>query len=147
MLTFMKQLGTSSSGMAAQGERLRVVSENVANAHTPGYRRKLLSFTQEVDRQTGAQRVEIDRLTLDRSPLERVLDPDHPLADEAGYVDMSNVEILVEIADAADVHGAGAASRALLGEISFMHQRAIIVDRVMRDLAEAVGEENAEIEG
>ena len=100
MLTFMKQLGTSSSGMAAQGERLRVVSENVANAHTPGYRRKLLSFTQEVDRQTGAQRVEIDRLTLDRSPLERVLDPDHPLADEAGYVDMSNVEILVEIADA-----------------------------------------------
>lgn len=100
MLTFMKSLGASSSGMAAQSERLRIVSENVANAHTPGYRRKLMSFEQTLDRSTGGQRVEIGRVTLDQTALDKVLEPSHPLADETGHVEMSNVDILVEIADA-----------------------------------------------
>ena len=51
----------AASGMSAQSERLRVVSENLANSQstgrTPGsdpYRRKTISFAAELDRDTGA---------------------------------------------------------------------------------------------
>lgn len=100
MLNFMKAIGVSASGMKAQSERLRVVSENVANADTPGYRRKLIGFDSVYNRDIGAAVVETKSLGLDRSALERVYDPTHPMADPTGHVDMSNVELLTEIADA-----------------------------------------------
>lgn len=100
MLSFMKSLSTAASGMKVQEERLRVVSENVANADTPGYRRKLMTFMESYDRDTGGSIVQVGDLRLDRSPLDRVFDPSHPMTDETGHVDMSNVDVLVEIADA-----------------------------------------------
>ena len=100
MISFMKSLGVSASGMEAQSQRLRVVSENVANADTPGYRRKLVGFDTVYDRSLGASTVKAENLGLDQSPLERVFDPTHPMADQTGHVDMSNVELLTEIADA-----------------------------------------------
>lgn len=100
MFGFMKSLNISASGMQAQSDRLRVVSENVANADTPGYRRKLIGFDQVFDRASGANVVRAEPMGLDRSALERVYDPTHPMADETGHVDMSNVEVLTEIADA-----------------------------------------------
>ena len=100
MMTFLKYLTTSSSGMAAQSERLRLVSENIANADTPGYRRKLASFRESYDSEVQAHRVDVDRVTLDQSPLRSVYDPSHPLADDNGKVEFSNVNLMVEIADA-----------------------------------------------
>ena len=100
MLTFLKHLSTASSGMSAQSERLRLVSENIANADTPGYRRKLASFKENYDAEIGVNRVEIDRVTLDQSPLRSVYDPSHPLADENGKVEFSNVNLMIEIGDA-----------------------------------------------
>ena len=90
----------SASGMRAQAQRLRYLSENIANADTPGYRRKMTTFEQVVDagRETG--RVKPGPVELDRSALERVFDPSHPLADGDGYHDGSNVQLVVEIADA-----------------------------------------------
>lgn len=86
--------------MRAQTERLRLLSENIANADTPGYRRKLTTFEQVVaaGRETG--QVETGPVKLDRSALERIFDPSHPLADGDGYLDGSNVDLVVEIADA-----------------------------------------------
>ncbi|MEM9724057.1 MAG: flagellar basal body rod protein FlgC [Pseudomonadota bacterium] len=100
MLNFLDYLRTPLSGMSAQSERMRLISENVANADTPGYQRKLPSFAETVDRETGASLVELDRVSLDQRPLREVYDPDHPLADDKGVVQLSNVNMITEIADA-----------------------------------------------
>lgn len=100
MDSFLKAMALSTSGMDAQGTRLRTISENIANADTPGYRRKLVSFGQSFDAERGVGRVEIDGVSLDQSALETEFNPSHPLADENGYVDLSNVDLMVELADA-----------------------------------------------
>ncbi len=100
MQTYMRSMETAASGMEAQSERLVLISQNVANADTPGYRRKLITFSEALERDSGARVVVTGPVTLDRSPLDRIYDPSHELADETGHVDMSNVDIIVEIADA-----------------------------------------------
>jgi len=101
MSEFSKALDVSSSGLKAQSQRLRHVSENIANADTPGYRRKTVSFKTEFDgARDGVGRVETGRVRLDRSELERVYDPAHPMADETGHFTGSNVDLIIEIADA-----------------------------------------------
>lgn len=90
----------SASGMEAQARRLRHVSENIANADTPGYRRKSIDFRAEIDRATGIARVATGPVQLDRRELPRVYDPGHALADDAGFYDGSTVDLMIEIADA-----------------------------------------------
>lgn len=89
----------SASALRAQGVRLRHISENIANADTPGYRRKLVGFEPERDfgRSTGA--VHATRTIHDRRDLPEVYDPGHPMAGEDGYYLGSNVDLVVEIAD------------------------------------------------
>lgn len=89
-------LGLAASGMQAQAMRLRHVSENIANADTPGYHRKTLSFQEETD--TG--RVAPGPVQLDQAELVQIYDPGHPLADDSGHYDGSNVDLVIEIADA-----------------------------------------------
>ncbi|UWQ21836.1 flagellar basal body rod protein FlgC [Jannaschia sp. W003] len=100
MAGFGDALRIVASGMRAQGQRLRHVSENISNADTPGYRRKTVGFLAEVEagRPTGAVRV--GRVQLDRSEPRRVHDPAHPLAGADGTYEASNVNLLTEIADA-----------------------------------------------
>ena len=100
MSDFLTSMQTASSGMSAQSARLRTSAENIANADTPGYRRKLVPFEQVVDQTTGAERVAAGRLYLDRTPLSRIHDPSHPMADATGFYDGSNVDMIVEMADA-----------------------------------------------
>ena len=96
MSDLLKSLSFAASGMEAQAMRLRHVSENIANADTPGYHRKIVSFQEEVD--TG--RVKTGPVKLDRSELLRIYDPGHPMADDTGHYDGSNVDLVIEIADA-----------------------------------------------
>lgn len=96
MADLTTSLSFAASGMEAQAARLRHTSENIANADTPGYRRKTISFREAVD----GGRVETGPVRLDRSELTRVYDPAHPMADESGYYDGSNVDLIIEIADA-----------------------------------------------
>ena len=91
---------TSASGMRAQTERLRFVSENIANADTPGYRRKVTTFEDVVESGQKTGQVKNGPVELDQSALEKVYDPSHPLADAKGYYDGSNVDLVIEIADA-----------------------------------------------
>lgn len=92
-------LRLAASGMRAQAQRLRHTAENIANADTPGYRRKLVSFEEAVrfGRPTGE--VEASRTRLDQAELPRIHDPAHPMADEEGYYAGSNVDLVIEIAD------------------------------------------------
>lgn len=96
MTDFLQALSYSASGMDAQASRLRHVSENIANVDTPGYHRKLVSFQEQMD--DGA--VTVGPVTLDQGQLNKVYDPGNPLADETGHYDGSNVDLVVELADA-----------------------------------------------
>ncbi len=100
-------LDIATSGLVAQGKRVRVIAENIANADTlptspdvEPYRRKTISFETALDRETGAELVKVKRIAPDRSPPIRKYEPGHPAADEAGYVRAPNVDRLVEVMDA-----------------------------------------------
>ncbi|HYH20897.1 MAG TPA: flagellar basal body rod protein FlgC [Azospirillum sp.] len=101
-----KAMAASSAGMKAQGTRIKVVAENIANANTtaetPGdlpYRRKVVTFQNEMDRQLGMDTVKVKKIDVDKSDFERRYDPTHPSADADGYVLMPNVNTLVESMD------------------------------------------------
>jgi flagellar basal-body rod protein FlgC len=96
MADLITSLSFAASGMEAQATRLRHVSENIANTDTPGYHRKTISFEQEMD--SGL--VQAGPVRLDRSDLPKIYDPGHPLADDTGHYDGSNVDLVIEIADA-----------------------------------------------
>jgi flagellar basal-body rod protein FlgC len=96
MSDFLQSLTYSASGMDAQAARLRHVSENIANVDTPGYHRKLISFQEQID----SGEVAAGPVVLDQSQLNKVYDPGNPLADQTGHYDGSNVDLVVELADA-----------------------------------------------
>ena len=100
MSEFAKALQVSSSGLHAQSARLRHLSENISNADTPGYRRKTISFETAFNGSDGVSTVRPGRVRLDQSDLEKVYDPSHPLANENGNYDGSNVDLMIELADA-----------------------------------------------
>lgn len=100
MSEFTKALTSSAAGLKAQATRMRHVSENIANADTPGFRRKTVPFEVIRDGIHGADNVKVGRVQLDQSELEKVYDPGHPLADETGHYNSSNVDLMIELADA-----------------------------------------------
>ena len=96
----------AGSGLEVQSTRLRIVSENIANARstgdTPGadpYRRKTITFGSELDRVSGVERVTVKKLGVDRGDFVNEYDPGNPAADSNGMVKMPNVNILIEMAD------------------------------------------------
>ena len=98
MSSILETMSVSASGMRAQATRLRHVAENIANVDTPGYRRKEVSFeTKELG--GGTTGVQTGSVNLDRSELTTIYDPGHPLADESGNYDGSNVKLIFEVAD------------------------------------------------
>ncbi|WP_370049628.1 MULTISPECIES: flagellar basal body rod protein FlgC [Salipiger] len=106
MDTLKTVLSVAASGMRAQGERLKVVSENVANASSTGnsngedpYRRKIISFQEMVDRDSGASMVEVDGVRRDDADFQLNYDPSHPAADEDGFVKVSNVNTILEMSN------------------------------------------------
>ena len=101
-----KTMSISGAGMKAQGTRLRVIAENMANANSlptkPGempYRRKITVFRNELDRKLGAKTVIVDKVKPDKSKFGLRFDPNHPAANADGYVQVPNVKSLVESMD------------------------------------------------
>lgn len=117
MADLISAMAVSASGMGAQGMRLRHVSENIANADTPGYHRKLTSFELE----QGGQ-VATGPVRLDQSPLPSIYDPGHPLADETGHYDGSNVDLVIELADAREAQRGYEANLKLFDQARQMSQ-------------------------
>lgn len=110
-MDLLSSLSVSASGLAAQAQRLRHVAENVANADTPGYHRKLAVFEQD-----AAGNVQVPLVRLDQTAPARILDPSHPLADAAGYRDGSNVDLNIEMADAREASRSYAANLSLFDQ-------------------------------
>lgn len=100
-------LSISASGMHAQSTRVRVISENLANsataANAPGedpYTRQRLTFKNQLDRSVGYKTVRVNKIYQDtQKPYPVKYMPDHPGADENGYVKMPNVDPLIETMD------------------------------------------------
>ena len=99
-------LSSSAAGMRVQALRLRVISENLANQDNAAlepnqdpYRRKTVHFKNVLDRKLGVELVQVDKIEQDQSPFRLQFEPNHPGADENGYVKYSNVRGLIEIAD------------------------------------------------
>ena len=99
-------LKIGASGMTAQSERLRIVSENLANAQSTGrvpgsdpYQRKTVTFAAMLDRASGVNTVDVAQVGRDDSAFPLEYQPGHEAADEFGYVKMPNVNVLIEMAD------------------------------------------------
>jgi flagellar basal-body rod protein FlgC len=99
-------LHIAASGLQAQSARLRVVSENIANAQSTGatagadpYARKTISFESAMDKTLGANVVQVKSIGVDSAPFKLEHDPGNPAADAGGMVKMPNVDVLVELAD------------------------------------------------
>lgn len=94
-----------ASGLSAERMRMDVISSNVANAKTTrtedgeAYRRKIVTFEENYDEKLGMLGVKTKSIEEDRSELNRVYEPNHPDADEEGYVEYPNVDLLVEMSD------------------------------------------------
>ncbi len=102
----MKTIRISSAGMRAQGSRLRVISENIANAsslpQSPGelpYRRKVITFKNSLDRAIGLETVKVAKVIEDKSEFTKNFNPNHPAADADGYVQTPNVNTMLEMMD------------------------------------------------
>ncbi len=122
----------SAAGMRAQGERLRVISENIANAGstalTPDqepYRRKMVTFGTELNRELGAELVSVRDITRDQSEFGLRYQPGHPAADDSGYVKTANVNTLVEMTDMREAERSYEANLKVLQAARSMLQRTI----------------------
>ena len=105
-MDFSTAMAVAASGMRVQSDRMKVISENIANADstspTPGadpYRRKVPTVTSKFDRELGASLVESGKTINDKSEFRSQYDPGNPNADKQGYVKLPNVDSLVEIMD------------------------------------------------
>ncbi len=116
-------LKIAASGLAAQSARLRVVSENMANAQSTGqtagadpYRRKTISFANELDRANGVKLVRVNAIGTDPTPFAIERDPSNPAADANGDVKRPNVNVLLEMGDLRE------ANRAYEADLQIMKQ-------------------------
>jgi len=121
-----------ASGMNAQATRLRVISENVANAQstgsTPGadpYRRKTITFSQHLDRVSGANTVQVKKVGQDMSAFPVEFNPSHPAANAEGYVKMPNVNSVIEMADMRE------ASRSYEANVNMVEQAKAMLNRTI----------------
>lgn len=121
-----------ASGMAAQSLRLRVISENVANAQStassPGgdpYRRKTVSFESHLDRASGVETIKTKKVGHDMSSFPLEYSPSHPAADARGYVKKPNVNTVIEMSDMRE------ASRSFEANVTMVEQAKAMMNRTI----------------
>jgi len=131
-MDFMKTMAIAASGLKAQGGRMRVISENIANADSvpdaPGsdpYRRKIPTFNTELDRSLDARVVSLGRVATDKSDFRLKYEPGHPSADANGNVKYPNVNSLVEMTDMREAQRSYEANVNVISATRRMIQRTI----------------------
>lgn len=137
MTDILNSIDIASSGMYVQSERLKVISQNIANADstatTPGgkpYQRKTISFQNVLDRQIGLDKVEVAKIGTDKAEFEKKYEPSHPAADENGYVMYPNVNSLIEMTDMKEAKNAYEANLSVIEIAKSMIQRTLDLLRV-----------------
>jgi len=109
MMDFIKSIAIAATGIRAQAGRMRIISENIANADSTAqvrggdpYRRRIVTFRAELDRELGARVVALGRVEVDNSGFRVKHEPGNPAADAKGDVKYPNVNSLVEMTDLRD---------------------------------------------
>ncbi|MGB4056459.1 MAG: flagellar basal body rod protein FlgC [Alphaproteobacteria bacterium] len=123
----------SAMGMKVQGTRLRVITENVANADTTGltpgsepFHRQTITFKNVLDKKLGVGLVEVDKIAEDRNtPFPLKFMPDHPAANEQGMVKMPNINALIEIMDVREAQRSYEANLGMIEQARTMALRTI----------------------
>jgi flagellar basal-body rod protein FlgC len=131
-MDFLKSMAIAASGLRTQVGRMRVISENVANADStaqrPGadpYRRKIPTFRSEMDRALDANTIAMGRVRSDPSAFRVKYEPGHPAADTNGYVKYPNVNSIVEMTDMREAQRSYEANLNVIGATRRMIQRTI----------------------
>ena len=131
-MDFLKTLTIAASGLRAQAGRMRIISENIANANStpqsPGadpYRRKVPTFRSELDRTLDTQLIELGKVQTDSSAFRVKYEPGHPAADINGNVKYPNVNPLVEMTDMRDAQRSYEANINVISATRRMIQRTI----------------------
>jgi flagellar basal-body rod protein FlgC len=131
-MDFFRTLAIAASGLKAQSSRMRIISENIANADStatrPGsdpYRRKIPVFESEVDRALNVQLVEMGKVQNDASDFRVKHEPGHPAADKNGNVKYPNVNPLVEMTDMREAQRSYEANINVISATRRMLQRTI----------------------
>lgn len=131
-MDFIKTLAIAASGLRAQAGRMRVISENIANADsTPTsagadpYRRKISTFESEYDRTLDARIVELGAPQNDSSEFRLKYEPGHPAADANGNVKYPNVNPLLEMTDMREAQRSYQANINVITATRHMLQRTI----------------------
>jgi flagellar basal-body rod protein FlgC len=129
---FLKTMSIAASGLRAQAGRMRIISENIANADStptaPGanpYRRKVPTFVSEFNRTLDARLVELGKVRTDSSEFRLKYEPGHPAADKNGNVKYPNVNPLVEITDMREAQRSYQANVNVISATRRMIQRTI----------------------
>ena len=131
-MDFLKSMSIAASGLRAQAGRMRIISENIANAdstpNSPGaspYRRKVPSFVSGFDRALDAQTVSLGKVRTDSSDFRLKYEPGHPAADANGNVKYPNVNALVEMTDMREAQRSYEANINVISATRRMLQRTI----------------------
>ena len=131
-MDFLKSMAIAASGLRAQASRMRVISENIANADsTPArrgadpYRRKVLTFRSEFDRNLDVSKVSLGGVRPDSSDFRLKYEPGHPAADPNGNVKYPNVNPLVEMTDMREAQRSYEANINVISATRRMIQRTI----------------------
>jgi flagellar basal-body rod protein FlgC len=135
-MDFLKSMGIAASGLRAQAGRMRVISENIANADSTAsaaggdpYRRKIPTFTSEVDRALDARTLKMGKIAQDQSNFKFKYDPSHPAADANGNVKFPNVNSLVEMSDLKEAQRSYEANLNIVSATRRMIQRTLDILR------------------
>ena len=131
-MDFIKSIAIAASGLRAQAGRIRVISENIANAdsvsQTAGgdpYRRRVPTFTSQLDRTLDARVVALGPVRPDTSDFKVKYEPGNPAADATGNVKYPNVNPLVEMTDMRDAQRSYEANLNVVGSTRSMIQRTL----------------------
>jgi flagellar basal-body rod protein FlgC len=130
-MDFLKSIAIAASGLRAQAGRMRVISENIANADStaqPGndpFRRRIPTFRSEVDRALDARVVALGKIRSDPTDFRLKYEPGHPSADANGHVKYPNVNPLVEMTDMREAQRSYEANINVIGATRRMIQRTL----------------------
>src|SRR5215470_16209775 len=131
-MDFLKSIAIAASGLRAQAGRMRVISENIANsdstASRPGadpFRRKIPTFTSQIDRALDARVVGLGPVRTDPSDFITKHQPGHPAADANGNVKLPNINPLIEMTDLREAQRSYEANINVIGASRRMIQRAL----------------------
>ena len=129
---FTRSMGIATSGLRAQAGRMRVISENIANADSTAptaggdpYRRKVPTFVNQLDRVLDAKTVSLGKIRPDQSDFRTKYEPSNPAADANGYVKYPNVNPLVEMTDMRDAQRSYEANLNIISATRRMIQRTL----------------------